>query len=272
MSFRVPDTIYIPRIHLNVNSDTIIHSFQFYDLADVVRIDWIHKYSDDGTRVLFKQAFVHLIWRDNEIATNLRTRIEEAYEGTANAARLVYDDPYFWLLLKAHTPLPPGVTEDSQEMLVNPQLVFERMNTMMDEFDLPDEQHMYMKETFQSFGMTYNNLKQMLTETTNSYNSAYNSLYHYHAALEQNITAYNQLMEYCRSQEDSARHWEALANQRLKDYTAEAQKSEELTLFLEGARARVSELKGVIANKHRDSTRKSSIGNVWEVVDIPNET
>ena len=52
-------TIYIPRVHRDTSEEYIKSQFDFYDLADVKRVDFLFKYNRDGT-LIFKQAFVHL--------------------------------------------------------------------------------------------------------------------------------------------------------------------------------------------------------------------
>lgn len=100
-------TIYIPRVHRDTSEEYIKSQFDFYDLADVKRVDFLFKYNRAGT-LIFKQAFVHLQWFNNACSQRLRGLVEvDRTDPTCNApqARLIYDDPHYWILLQAHSPL-----------------------------------------------------------------------------------------------------------------------------------------------------------------------
>ena len=250
-------SVYIPRLLPSTTENDLVHNFHFYDLADILRIDWNHKYDQSGT--MFKQAFLHLIWRNNETADNLRNRIEEAETGDAPAARLVYNDPYYWILLKAKKPIASSIAADSIAMRENPQVMFDKMAFMVEQFASNDQERLFMEETFQTFGLLYNNMKQEMCEL-------YVSSQRHATLLESEIALENDVMvNYYLNEKELAKHSAAQAKRNLQRFHEEEKKCERLILALEGSRAKVRELKYVMSSRIADATK----ANVWEIVDVP---
>jgi len=88
-------SIYIPRVFNNISNQKIINAFEQYDIGTISSIDVNRKTGLDGT--CYKVVFVHFShWNEhNSAAINLRERIENPEK----EARLVYDDPWYWILL-----------------------------------------------------------------------------------------------------------------------------------------------------------------------------
>ena len=70
-------TVYIPRLHSDTDESYIRWQFDYYNLAHVARVDWVFKYNDAG-QLIFKQAFVHLMWMENDTAQRLKTKIDKS--------------------------------------------------------------------------------------------------------------------------------------------------------------------------------------------------
>ena len=107
-------SIYIPRVFNNISNQKIINAFEKYELGTISSIDVKHKTGLDGS--CYKVVFIHFSnWnQDNSSAINLRERIENPEK----EARLIYDDPWYWILL-------PNTSVWKQENINQPQLSIE---------------------------------------------------------------------------------------------------------------------------------------------------
>lgn len=116
MSFIQNLSVYIPRIHRDdANSEFIARTFYEQEIASVRRVDF-NKCHDKGTgtdagRVYYQAKIYFHFWFKNQIAYNIQRRI---VDGTH--ARVVYADPWYWILLENKNPL----TE--LELVVNERL------------------------------------------------------------------------------------------------------------------------------------------------------
>jgi len=104
----VSTSIYIPYVHYTCTEDRIKHVFERDRLGNVNRVDFIKKNSNNGG---YYVAFVHFnYWYDNIAADNLKNKIDSGEEG-----RVVYDDPYYWIIYKNINPVNPRDTEQKLE-------------------------------------------------------------------------------------------------------------------------------------------------------------
>lgn len=100
-NFQFP-SVLIPHVWDNITKEYIITVFEKLNIADVGRVDMIPR--DNSTSFM---AFVHMnYWYDNIAAQNLRNKILRGDEG-----RIVYDDPWHWVIVKAKNPRLNLVTE-----------------------------------------------------------------------------------------------------------------------------------------------------------------
>jgi hypothetical protein len=104
-------SIYIPRVFNNIPNQKIIDSFEQYDIGTISSIDVKRKTGLDGS--CYKVVFIHFsYWNEhNSTAINLRERIENPDK----EARLIYDDPWYWILL-------PNTSAWKQEDIYQPHL------------------------------------------------------------------------------------------------------------------------------------------------------
>lgn len=87
-------SVYIPRIFNNINNNKIIDAFQKLGLGVVEKLDIIRKTGKDNST--YYMAFIHFSeWGSSYAAINFRDRIENP----EMEARLVYDDPWYWIVL-----------------------------------------------------------------------------------------------------------------------------------------------------------------------------
>ena len=105
-------SIYIPRVFNNISNQKIINAFHENDIGTISSIDVKHKIGLDGS--CYNVVFIHFSnWNeDNTAAINLRERIENPDK----EARLVYDDPWYWILL-------PNTSASKQEYRYRPQMI-----------------------------------------------------------------------------------------------------------------------------------------------------
>mgnify|MGYP003671157940 CR=1 FL=1 len=86
-------SVYIPRIFNNIPTEKIVKTFELLNLGKVEKVDIIMKTNKNGNNI--KMAFVHFSeWYTNRAATNFRENIENPYVD----AKLVYDDPWYWIV------------------------------------------------------------------------------------------------------------------------------------------------------------------------------
>ena len=93
-SLRMTFSIYIPHVFLNISKERIGDAFEFCEYGVVERIDFVTKMKADGK--CYNSAFVHFShWYDNDSAIRFRDKIQDPEK----QARLVYDDPWYWIVL-----------------------------------------------------------------------------------------------------------------------------------------------------------------------------
>ena len=101
MNFDNKLSLCIPRVVSEwANKDLIINKFQTLNIGLIERVDFVEKTSANGNK--YYMAFLHFEeWEDNTATRNIQYKIlnEE------NSARLVYDEPWYWILLKNNNPI-----------------------------------------------------------------------------------------------------------------------------------------------------------------------
>jgi len=121
-------SIYIPRVFNNISNQKIINAFEKYELGTISSIDVKRKTGLDGS--CYKVVFIHFShWNeDNSSAINLRERIENPEK----EAKLMYDDPWYWILLP-NTSAWQEVTENIYQPQMSLQACYDRISNMEDE-------------------------------------------------------------------------------------------------------------------------------------------
>ena len=92
-------SICIPHVYNNISDKKIYDVFSKYKLGTVSSIDMKRRTGTD--KHLYKTVFVHFSeWNVNSIsAMNLKNMIDDP----TREAKLVYDDPWYWVLLPNNT-------------------------------------------------------------------------------------------------------------------------------------------------------------------------
>ena len=89
-------SIYIPRVYANISTEFVAETFESLNLGIVDRVEAVPRPGDKTTYM----AFVYFAsWNSgNKAAAHLAKRINCPTPG-ATQARIVYDDPWYWILL-----------------------------------------------------------------------------------------------------------------------------------------------------------------------------
>ena len=91
-----PLSVYIPRVFNNISADRIAQVFQNLRLGRVHHVDFVPRVDSNEA----KMAFVHFeYWNTNNVACQ---HLIERIQDPAREARVVYEDPYYWLILPNH--------------------------------------------------------------------------------------------------------------------------------------------------------------------------
>jgi hypothetical protein len=83
-------SLYIPRVFLNITQEKIKSAFEGNGIGKVTRVDLISKVPE------YNIAYVHFeYWNDTITARNFQSHVRET-----KGAKLVYDDPWHWIVLE----------------------------------------------------------------------------------------------------------------------------------------------------------------------------
>ncbi len=94
-------SIFIPRV-LNewANEEIMGYIFKKLDIGEVERVDFVEKTTEFNN--IYYQAFVHFKeWCDTSITRNIQEKIMNPEQ----VAKIVYDDPGYWIILKNKNPM-----------------------------------------------------------------------------------------------------------------------------------------------------------------------
>ena len=88
-----PSSVYIPRLFANISAERIIGVFENLRLGKISYIDFVPRDQDPGT----KMAFIYFQeWYTQNVACE---HLIERINDPEREARVVYEDPYYWILL-----------------------------------------------------------------------------------------------------------------------------------------------------------------------------
>ena len=91
-------SLFIPHVFSNISAERITEAFQANDIGQVSHIDLVSKMDKNGQ--VYNSAYVHFaFWYQNSTAVNFQERVINPNQ----QAKLVYDDPWFWIVLKNST-------------------------------------------------------------------------------------------------------------------------------------------------------------------------
>jgi hypothetical protein len=101
-------SVFIPRVFTNIGEERISSIFNRLSIGDVNRVDLIRKTGKNGDN--YNMAFVHFNYLyDSPSAEAFKRDVED----TEKKAKIVYDDPWFWLVLPFEEKEKPIQTLDN---------------------------------------------------------------------------------------------------------------------------------------------------------------
>jgi len=101
-------SVFIPRVFTNIGEERISSIFNHLSIGDVNRVDLIRKTGKNGDN--YNMAFVHFNHLyDSPSAEAFKRDVED----TEKKAKIVYDDPWFWLVLPFEEKEKPVQTLDN---------------------------------------------------------------------------------------------------------------------------------------------------------------
>jgi hypothetical protein len=90
-------SIYIPHVFSNITEDRITRVFDSLSLGKVKNIDFVEKMSKYGA--VYNAAYIHFEnWYDTVTSRSFQERVRNPDK----EARLVYDEPWYWIVLENH--------------------------------------------------------------------------------------------------------------------------------------------------------------------------
>ena len=110
-------SVYIPFVaHENASEEYIKKVFSYLDIGSVKRVDFQPKYTLYSNNPVGKIAFVHMVkWNENTCVENLQDRIMGDQEQMD--ARIVHDDPHYWILKRNNRPIPENYAENAAKLM-----------------------------------------------------------------------------------------------------------------------------------------------------------
>ena len=103
-------SLYIPRVFANITRERMTKAVEH--LGVVRAIDLVGKTGKDGRH--YNAAYIHFeYWYDNAMTRNFQERLTTG----DNQARIIYDDPWFWIVLENHS----GTTRKQNTSCVTPK-------------------------------------------------------------------------------------------------------------------------------------------------------
>jgi hypothetical protein len=90
-------SLYIPHVFANISKNKIVETFEKLRIGSINRIDFLSKKSKKSN---YNAAYIHFSeWYDNIASRNFQQRVLDPNM----EARIVYDEPWFWIVLENKT-------------------------------------------------------------------------------------------------------------------------------------------------------------------------
>jgi len=118
-------SMYIP--YVSADGEFIKDTIEDFGFGKVKRVDCVARGNDGSTSM----AFIHMeLWEENTLVENFQHRIKSS----DREARIVYDDPKYWIILPNKNPVNVDVNE--------------KMNNMQSEIDILRNENEELNENF----------------------------------------------------------------------------------------------------------------------------
>ena len=90
-------SLYIPHVFANISKKMVAETFEDLRIGNVKRVDFVYKKGSNGD---FNAVYIHFNhWYDNVAARNFQERVINP----SMEARIVYDEPWYWIVLENKT-------------------------------------------------------------------------------------------------------------------------------------------------------------------------
>jgi hypothetical protein len=90
-------SLYIPHVFANISKKMVTETFESLRIGSVKRVDFVYKRGSNGN---FNAVYIHFNhWYDNIAASNFQERVINPNM----EARIVYDEPWYWIVLENKT-------------------------------------------------------------------------------------------------------------------------------------------------------------------------
>ena len=90
-------SLYIPHVFANISKKMVAETFEDLRIGNVKRVDFVYKRGSNGD---FNAVYIHFNhWYDNVAARNFQERVISPNM----EARIVYDEPWYWIVLENKT-------------------------------------------------------------------------------------------------------------------------------------------------------------------------
>ena len=134
-------SICIPRIFENIPNKKIVGTFERLKIGKVDHMDIVWKTSRDGSS--YKMAFIHFSqWN---MYSSAAIKLREDIENPNVEAKVVYDDPWYWIVLPNQSRVPEPISNNPLDILKTPSQWLERITNLEDQLSCIYEE-LYQRE------------------------------------------------------------------------------------------------------------------------------
>jgi hypothetical protein len=106
-------SLFIPHIFANYRKEDVINIFEDKQIGKVNHIDYIKKFNN-GTD--YYAAYIHFDhWYDNSDAVKLHEDVLD----TKKEARIMYEDPWYWIVLENKTPQKINIRSGDRKLRID---------------------------------------------------------------------------------------------------------------------------------------------------------
>lgn len=154
-------SLYIPHVFGNITKEFMMKTIEFQDLGKVSHIDFVEKMGKNGKTC--NSAFVHFDYWNNNITTN---HFQERVKDVNKEARIVYNDPWFWVCFENKGKKQPSGQRKERINLnglhdnnISNVFEFEEEKTDVNTINLPQElEDQFERELLEEFGCNDNDV------------------------------------------------------------------------------------------------------------------
>jgi len=103
-------SLFIPRVFPNIDLERFQKIFRELKLGDVESITRVAQYDHIG-KLYYRVNVYFSCWYCNDAVKNFQAKVVSPYK----QARLVYDDPWYWIILENQVSQPIAIVSDDEE-------------------------------------------------------------------------------------------------------------------------------------------------------------